>query len=465
VPRRDEVGFLVRTFNEMLGRIEQREIELEQARDAALDNARLKSAFLASISHEIRTPVNIVIGYAELLESLVTERGEEIADTFETMRRGAGRLIDTIDKVLDISKIETGAFETHRAPIRVAAVIERCLGELRVLAEQKGITLSGQVDEPDATLEFDPYCLSQAIINLVANAIKFTEHGGVFVRLARGDDGGLALSVSDTGIGMDAGYLSRLFEPFSQEDPSMTRRFEGSGLGLALVRSYARMNGADVEATSRKGQGSTFTLRFPREIEVAAPAPAPDRATAEVMVATAPRNGHTGSTPTDPVRAPALTPVDLPAPPATSAGDGQRGGAGASAQRPVGILVVEDDGDTLAYMRRLLGDRYEVFLAPTAADARQQLRIHGDAIGLLLMDLSLKGGEDGLSLTRSLRQDARWARVPIVATTAHAFPEDRTRALRDGCTDFIAKPIHRTSLLGVVERHLNGSGASAGASA
>jgi two-component system, sensor histidine kinase len=437
----DEIGFLIRAFNEMLERIQQREAELEQARDSAVETAQLKSAFLANMSHEIRTPLNIVIGYAELLEGYFTNGDDEVQEIFDTMRRGSRRLIDTIDKILDIAKIETGAFELQPHPVRVAGVIERCVAEARVLAEQKQLALSARIDEPDVVVKFDPYCLSQSLMNLVANAIKFTEQGGVFVRLQRADDGALALSVSDTGIGIDPGYLPRLFEAFSQEDPSMTRRFEGSGLGLALVRNYARMNGAEVSVTSSKGRGSTFTMRFPREIEVQA---------GEQIAVAAPAVVESPAGAERPTAAelPAARAIE-PAPPSTAPA------SPASPRR--GVLVVEDDVDTLAYMRRLLGPQYEVFVASSAAEARQLLQFNGDAIRLALMDLSLKRDEDGLSLTRSMRADERWRDLPIVATTAHAFPEDRTRALAAGCTDYLTKPVNRSTLLTVVARHLGAS--------
>lgn len=244
-------------------------LELEKARDAALEASRLKSAFLANMSHEVRTPLNVILGYTEIIRERLHEgSAEDRLTLLEPITRASMRLTETIDGILDISQIETGSFKLRPVAVPIAEVIRRCVGNWKILAEKKGLRLDYRIDEPRAVIRFDEYCLSHSLGNLLSNAIKFTHEGGVTVWLGRAASGKLQLSVSDTGVGVAAEYLPRLFQAFSQEDPSITRRFEGSGLGLALVKRYAEINGACVTGSSSKGRGSTFVIEFPADCEV-----------------------------------------------------------------------------------------------------------------------------------------------------------------------------------------------------
>ena len=415
---RDEIGFLIHTFNDMLAQIQAHETELRKARDKALEASRLKSAFLANMSHEIRTPLNVIFGYYEVIEEHLREHDENrYAGALESIQRAGKRLMDTIDGILDISKIETDSFEVHRTPLKLANVIERCAEEARVLAEQKGLVLESRIEEPNAAVVFDEYCLTHALLNLLSNAIKFTENGGVSIRLQRDKTGSITLSVVDTGVGIDAAYLPRLFETFSQEDQSMTRKFEGAGLGLALVKNYLALNRARITVESRKGWGSTFTIHFDRDSEVSSERIVPEE------------------TP-----APSLPRMESVPPKAET-------------ERPA-ILLVEDDRDTQMYMREILDSNFRLLVAATAEEARHQLALHSDEVRMILMDISLRGGEDGLSLTRSLRKEDLWKAIPIIATTAHAFPEDRMKALAAGCNAYMAKPLRHRMLRDLMTQYL-----------
>lgn len=240
--------------------------ELSAARDAALEASRLKSGFVANITHEIRTPLNVILGYTDLMvERLAEINDESVSEYAEPIHRAGQRLLDTIGAVLDLSSIESGAFELQPVRIMLPEMVERHVKDLSVLARKKGITLNSQIDVPDATVIFDEHCLSNTIINLLQNAIKFTERGSVLVRVFRDREGVLALEVRDTGGGIDSAYLPRLFEPFSQESQESARSHEGAGLGLALVRRYVEFNGARIEVESTKHFGTTFTVIFARE--------------------------------------------------------------------------------------------------------------------------------------------------------------------------------------------------------
>ncbi len=392
----------------------QAERDLANARDAAIEASRLKSAILTNMSHEIRTPLNILLGYSSLIEDHLRDlRDGSQQELFAAIHRAGRRLMETVHHVLDLSKIETGNFAIEPTRFLLAPVVEREVAGLRKEAEEKGIALDCRIDASEVEILFDEYCLARAISHLLENAIKFTHQGRITVRLDRRADGILRLQIRDTGIGIDAAFLSRLFEPFSQEDSGYTRRFEGAGLGLALVKKYLELNGARVTVESEKGVGSTFTIEFGPKSDLG----------------------------------------DQPVTPASVQARSDQTAATRTEHRPT-VLVVEDDPDTQAYMKAVLDKRFDVLAAASADEARRELARHTGEIPVILMDLSLRGSEDGLSLTRSLREQEDWKDVPIIATTAHALPEDRRRALAAGCSDYLAKPFGRDELLSSMDRAL-----------
>ena len=386
--------------------------EMHDAAECARESARLQSAFLANMSHEVRTPVHIITSYLYLLRDRAAERGDEetLAD-IDRIECSGRRLVETIDAIVDLAKFEAGTFDVRPEPVwlcgRVKALVEDC----RAQAEAKGLGLRLEADEREATVRFDDYCLSHALRHLLSNALKFTERGGIRVRLARGGDGRLRLSVTDTGIGIDPAFHGRLFRPFCQESSGYDRRYEGNGLGLSLTRRLLAANGAEIGVDSVKGVGSTFTIVFSAECEVT-PAGA----------------GEAGA-------------LDaLPAPEA----------AVPDADRPC-VVVVEDDVDAQHLLRIFLSKRYRVLMASSGDEMRAILEEEPGEVRALLMDLSLSGEEDGITLTRSLRHDERWREVPIIAVTAHARTEDRSAALSAGCTAFLSKPYRPVELVSLVE--------------
>jgi PAS domain S-box-containing protein len=392
------VASLVRDITEM----KRATRELAQAHDAALESSRLKSAFIANMSHEIRTPLNIIVGYCDVIADHLAELNDHSQRaSLEAIARGCERLTRTIDSILDISKIEVGAITLRPVSLELGSLIERLIQDFRIAAERKGITLSSAIETTEAGVVFDEYCLNQALTNLLDNAIKFTDRGAVTLRLYRAPDGGtLCLELCDTGIGIGQEFLPQLFSPFSQEQSGNTRRFEGTGLGLTLVRKYLELNSARVSVESEKNKGTTFTVTFSNENT--------SRKSAEPLQQSERR-----------------------------------------AARPT-ILLVEDDHDTQAFMRLTLAQRYEVLLAASAEGTRRVLEAHPE-VSLILMDLELSSAEDGLALTRSLHAARRRMRVPILALTAYATLEHRNRALEAGCDDFVAKPVARNDLIAKID--------------
>ncbi|MGH7858695.1 MAG: hybrid sensor histidine kinase/response regulator, partial [Candidatus Binatia bacterium] len=375
------------------------EEELREALRRAEESGRLKSAFLANISHEIRTPLNVILGSSALIAERFTEAGDEShRELLQAMDRGGRRLLTTVHQVLDYSRITTGTFQVRPATLELASIVSGLVEEHRERAAEKGLTLSWSNEAAGAAVSFDEHSLTATIRSLLDNAVKFTNRGEVSVRLCRVPPGGLRLSVRDTGVGIDPAYLSRLFEPFSQEDSTYTRRFEGAGLGLALAKRHLELNGASLSVESRKGGGSVFTIHL-------------QEATREAAFAASERS------------------------------------------RPT-ILVVEDDRETQAYMTKVLKPHYDLLIAASAPEARKHLSEHPRKVRLILMDLGLEGAEDGLTLTRELRRSSNSKHVPIVAVTAHAFATDRQNALAAGCNRYLAKPVTPTTLLSTVKETL-----------
>jgi signal transduction histidine kinase len=247
--------------------------ELEQRLREALmkgeESDRMKSAFLSTINHEIRTPLNIIVGYGSLVADLVIGKSDrDRLEVLSAIERATARLLGSIHSILDLSRIQSEGFATHPEPVDVSAVLLTRLRQLLPDAERKGIALRWEVEEEERLVRFDRYCLSEAIAKLLDNAIKFTERGEITVKLHRDEAGGLRLDVRDTGVGIAKEYQPRLFQAFSQEDSGMNRRFEGSGTGLMLTKTFLELNGAAISAESEKGSGSLFSVHFPAEIEI-----------------------------------------------------------------------------------------------------------------------------------------------------------------------------------------------------
>jgi signal transduction histidine kinase len=235
----------------------------EQAHTAALQAARLKSAFLANTTHEIRSPLNVILGYSELVAENLKEAGDDTQLRYlEAVRRAGRRLLGTVDQIIAYAKLECGDFKSCPELIDVSATVSRLVEEHRGAAEEKGLDLTQRIDATDTLIFFDPQCLESVIVNPLANAIKFTASGQIAVRLYRAAGGQLKLEITDSGVGMDAAYIARLFEPFCQEDAGTARRFEGAGMGLALARRYAELNGASLEIHSLKHHGTSVTVGF-----------------------------------------------------------------------------------------------------------------------------------------------------------------------------------------------------------
>jgi len=240
--------------------------EIEQKSRQLAEASQHKSQFLASMSHELRTPLNAVIGLTEMMVTHAARFGTEKAQ--EPLRRvnAAGtHLLGLINEVLDLSKIEAGKLELNPEPVNLARLIDEVIGTAGQLAEKNKNRLVVDCDENVGLLTADPMRLKQILLNLLSNSCKFTKEGEVALKVRKVADGRdwIELAVADTGIGMTAEQLAKLFQEFTQADSLTARRYGGTGLGLALLRKLARMMSGDVTVTSEPGHGSVFTLRLP----------------------------------------------------------------------------------------------------------------------------------------------------------------------------------------------------------
>ena len=400
--------------------------QLAAAKLAAEAANRAKSEFLANMSHEIRTPMTSIIGFAELLQDEIASSKEprggiECADAIV---RNAKHLLQIINDILELSKIESGKLEVQQVECSPWEVVTAAAAMMRSRAHEKGLTMSLERVEPiPETIHTDPLRLRQILINLIGNAVKFTDSGGIrlVARLVQDDPSRPLLSVQviDTGVGMTEDQIGRLFERFSQVDNSATRKHGGTGLGLAISKWLAEMLGGAIVVQSTPGRGSSFTVTI-------------ETGTLEAV----PRLG--------------AAPVTGDSPPEKTImrfASGER------------ILLAEDSADNQQLLSLILTHAgFQVTVAENgqvACDRAMAALSEGTPFDLILMDMQMPV-MDGYEATGQLRS-AGYTR-PIAALTAHATAEDRKKCLEAGCDHYVAKPIDRNELLGVAAGCIGGPG-------
>jgi PAS domain S-box-containing protein len=392
------------------------EAELQRAKEEAQAASAAKSAFLANVSHEIRTPMTAILGYADLLqdESLSRESRMKFIDT---IRRSGRHLLTLINDILDFSKIEAEKMSIEELPCEPAMIVSEVSTLMQARARARGLQYLVIHDGPQpGRILTDPTRVRQILVNLLDNAIKFTERGSVTLRISALPPEAperLYFQVADTGIGMTAEQLGRIQEPFAQADSSTTRRFGGTGLGLAICRRLAGMLGGKIEILSEVGQGTTSTFWLP------------------------------------------LLPRESPSSHALERAEPSPSAPSADAPLHARVLLVEDGEDIQFLVQHILaGAGADVAVAADGHAGVEQARraaAQGAPFDLILMDVQMPG-LDGYAATRLLR--ARGMGCPIVALTADAMEANRQESRAAGCTEFFPKPIDADGLVQMIRRLL-----------
>jgi len=412
MPIRDAEGKIIQWFGTNTDITERERLlsKEQRLREVAEAHNRAKDEFLSIVSHELRTPLNAILGYSRMTHSKPHD-ATAVSRNTEIIERSAQGQLRLIDDLLDTARIISGKLKLELSPADLRQVLEDAIDVVRPAAEIKQIALTAQIDEAPQNLLCDASRLRQVVWNLLQNAIKFTPEGGhIAVRVER-IGWRVRIIVSDTGDGIEPEFLPTIFDRFSQNDMSRTRRHGGLGLGLALVKQLVEMHGGSIEAASEGvGEGSTFTVTLPLNAPQVASYPPP--AIAEI-----------GDGPTD------IPMEDLPRL------DGLR------------TLVVDDQEEARVMVAETLGERgAEVTVAASGREALELFE--GSTFDALVCDISMPE-MNGYELMRRLRamETARGRRLATIALTALARPEDRLQALKAGFHVHVSKPVKLAELV------------------
>ena len=381
--------------------------ELITAKDLAEKSNSLKDAFIANISHEIRTPINGILGMTGLIKEIYSPNiaGEE-TEYFTAIDRSCDRIIRTTDLILNYSQLETGTFTFVPKQMELSSLCMDMVSKYNVSAKSKSLSLLFENEIGRTVISADEYSITQVLSNLIENAIIYTKRGFVTVKLYQNPQNEVMLDVIDSGIGIGGEYLGHIFESFRQEQMGYSRSYEGLGLGLALVKKILDLHHATISVESQKGEGTTFTINFGKSLQSI------EELTVKQNIVT---NVEGTSTKIDRI-----------------------------------VLIVEDDIINQTIIKKYINKKYNTLVADSYDSVMENLK--NNNVDLILMDISLQGSKNGLEITKELKASKEYKHIPIIAATAHALERDQIAALEAGCDDYLSKPFSRDQLFEKMEK-------------
>lgn len=389
------------------------EIELINAKNKAEEMNLVKTNFLSNMSHELRTPLNGILGFTEILKSELTDSKSLLM--VYNIYYSAKRLSQTLNIILDLSQIEKNKVSVVSKVIDLIDLIKNLINMYSIEIEKKNLTISTSYFQQTIILSVDEHLLSQVINNLLSNAVKYTETGGIQIivtKVYENERYWLNISIKDTGIGISSGNLFLIFQEFRQVSEGLNRSFEGTGLGLTIAKRFSELLGGSLSVNSRLNEGSTFTVKLPYN----------DKAFAPIV------NKVENQADQKEIKKKVIN--DKPS-----------------------ILYVEDDFISREMVASFLNGLCDLDLAVDSKTCLQ--KINEKHFDLILMDINLGKGDDGISTTKQIRKMVGYEKIPIVAITAYATENDRIEFLSAGCSHYLSKPFTKEQLLNILTKTID----------
>jgi signal transduction histidine kinase/ActR/RegA family two-component response regulator len=384
------------------------ERELREAKVKAEEMNKLKTSFLANMSHELRTPLVGILGFAELLRDNITDT--EMSQMASRIYASGKRLLETLNSILDLSRIEANKLELKSDFINVCRVVRENIMQFEALAKSKNLYLKAEIPDEELISFLDDRILHQILNNLVNNALKFTKAGGVTIFVSKekfSNNNYVSIKVKDTGIGIPEESLPKIFEEFRQVSEGLDRKFDGTGLGLTLTKKFVELLGGSITVESKLNEGSSFIIRFPLE---------------EQNVDDSSKSNETELNNESAI-------ID-------------------QFNKSLNILLVENDEASIEVTKLFLKDKFNLDIV---LDGENALKLINERkYDLILMDINLGKSMSGIEVTQKIKMLSDYKNVPIIAMTAYAMVGDKEEFFKAGCTHYLSKPFKKDQLIGII---------------